>query len=100
MFLYSKGFAATAGHDEWGPDFSLPWRFDSILLRCEQRTIHARPGFIDRAHSADSVHYLWREGMRVIRIQLINIKPVSLPILVQAEAEIEVRLSFEPGNMG
>jgi len=75
--------------------------------RVEVRTDDAAPGravfdvfrWVNRADFRDTRDDGFSPRGAVFRIQLVNVKAVRFPVFVQAEAEVELRLALQPGNV-
>lgn len=57
-------------------------------------------GQVDGADIGHGVEDGAGEGRVVFGVQLIEIEPGRLPVLVDADGEVEERLFFEPGDVG
>ena len=55
---------------------------------------------IDGAYSGDGFDHGFGEGRAAVRILFVKIKAVGFPVFVQQEAQIEIRLAVEPGDVG
>ena len=54
----------------------------------------------NRAQDADAIDNRFCERRQLMGVQFVDVKAVSLPIFVQDDREIEVRLLFQPGDVG